>query len=164
MKEWMWYCNNFGTECLGVKDNDGEFQSRYSFQGWSLLSVTTLEWEYPALAYWRLSAQQKTIAWTDALSQAASTHTLLRLWRLNKGTIEQEQVDESEPWIPGAIHYIPHHAVICQDKQTTNLCVVYSDCICEGKQIITEQLPLCWTKVLPEHHDHYYTNSEIPIT
>ena len=28
--------------------------------------------------------------------------------------------------IPGETHYIPHHAVIRQDKQTTKLCVVYN--------------------------------------
>ena len=37
-----------------------------------------------------------------------------------------EQVDRSDHPIPGDTHYIPHHAVIRQDKQTTKLCVVYN--------------------------------------
>ena len=32
-----------------------------------------------------------------------------------------EQVDKSEPSVLGATHYIPHHAVIRQDNQTTKL-------------------------------------------
>lgn len=37
-----------------------------------------------------------------------------------------KQVDKSEPSILRATHYIPHHAVIRQDKQTTKLRVVYN--------------------------------------
>ena len=44
--------------------------------------------------------------------------------QLSKGIIEQ--VDKSEPSVHGATHYIPHHAVIRQDKQTTKLRVVYN--------------------------------------
>ena len=44
--------------------------------------------------------------------------------QLSKGIVEQ--VDKSEPSVLGATHYIPHHAVIRQDKQTTKLHVVYN--------------------------------------
>ena len=44
--------------------------------------------------------------------------------QLSKGIVEQ--VDESDHSIPGETHYLPHHAVIRQDKQTTKLRVVYN--------------------------------------
>ncbi len=37
-----------------------------------------------------------------------------------------DEVDESEHSNPGVTHYIPHHAVIRQDKLTTKLRVVYN--------------------------------------
>ena len=44
--------------------------------------------------------------------------------QLSNGIVEQ--IDESESLVTGPIHYISHHAVIRQDKQTTKLWVVYS--------------------------------------
>ena len=44
--------------------------------------------------------------------------------QLAKGIVEQVHVSDHS--IPGETHYIPHHAVIRQDKQTTKLHVVYN--------------------------------------
>ena len=43
--------------------------------------------------------------------------------QLNKGIVEE--VDDMDQPVPGATHYIPHHAVIRQDKSTTKLRIVY---------------------------------------
>ena len=40
------------------------------------------------------------------------------------GIIEKVELSEDEP--PGdKIHYLPHHVVVCQDKETTKVRVVY---------------------------------------
>ena len=43
--------------------------------------------------------------------------------QLQKGIVER--VDETEPGEVGKVHYLPHHAVIRRDKETTRLRVVY---------------------------------------
>ena len=42
--------------------------------------------------------------------------------QLNEGIIEAVQPDETPL---GTIHYLPHHAIVCRDKATTKVCVVY---------------------------------------
>ncbi len=43
--------------------------------------------------------------------------------QLQKGIVER--VEEAEPGEVGKVHYLPHHAVIRRDKETTRLRVVY---------------------------------------
>ena len=50
--------------------------------------------------------------------------------QLSKGIVEQ--VKKSDYSIPGETNYIPHHAVIRQDKQTTKLHVVYDASVKES--------------------------------
>ena len=44
--------------------------------------------------------------------------------QLSRGIVEK--IEEADKSPPGEIHYIPHHAVIRQDKSTTKLRVVYN--------------------------------------
>lgn len=44
--------------------------------------------------------------------------------QLNQGIMEE--IDKPDKQVPGAIHYIPHHAVIRQDKSKTKLRILYN--------------------------------------
>ena len=44
--------------------------------------------------------------------------------QLSRGVVEE--IDEIDQPVPGATHYISHHAVIWQDKNTTKLYIVYN--------------------------------------
>ena len=68
------------------------------------------------------------IAFIAVLSQATSNHAS-RLRCHDQGSLSQgivEEIDEMDQPVPGATHYIPHHAVIRQEKNTTKLRIVYN--------------------------------------
>ena len=43
--------------------------------------------------------------------------------QLAKGIIER--VNNLSPPVPKALHYLPHHAIVRQDQETTKICVVH---------------------------------------
>ena len=45
--------------------------------------------------------------------------------QLDKGIIEKVESSKTSHRGPGKTHYLPHHLVICIDKETTKLRVVY---------------------------------------
>ena len=63
------------------------------------------------------------------LSQLRQTPDILREYhatiqdQLKKGIVEM--VPDSNAKVEGEVHYLPHHAVIRRDKETTKLRVVY---------------------------------------
>ncbi len=72
--------------------------------------------------------------------------------QFNRGIVDK--VDESERSNSGVTHYIPHHAVIRQDKLTTKLRVVYN---ASAKQDgPSKRLPLRRTEVRTEHNGHTF--------
>ena len=61
---------------------------------------------------------------------SSTTHTItLRYDRNTAGTTvtknHREVVNDPQQDVDKTIHYLPHHAVICKDKQTTTLRIVY---------------------------------------
>ena len=56
--------------------------------------------------------------------------------QLQKGIVE---IVENLHTVPGRVHYLPHHAVIRRDKETSKVRVVYDASV--------QQLSLFWTKV-----------------
>ena len=118
-------------ESLGIKGNDGStlenFDESIIFKNGRYQVCLLWKETHPTLPDNYQLSKKRLIRLLHSLKQRPS---ILRDYdatikdQFSNGIVEQ--VDDSDHSITGETHYIPHHAVIRQDKQTTKLRVVYN--------------------------------------
>ena len=118
-------------ESLGVKGDDRgtleNFDENIIFKDGRYQVCLPWKETHPALPDNYQLSKKRLLGLLHRLKQRPSTlrdYDATIKEQLSKGIVEQ--VDKSEPSVLGATYYIPHHAVIRQDKLTTKLHVVYN--------------------------------------
>ena len=118
----------WNLETLGIQDNEPsvyeEFEKKITFKG-SRYEVQ-LPWKeshLPLCDHYQLSLNRLT----SLLQSLRQSPEVLREYdavirdQLSRGIVEQVQ----EPKVTASTHYLPHHAVIRHDKDTTKLHIVF---------------------------------------
>ena len=119
--------NFWELEALGIVDKEQSLYDQFK-------SNISLRYEVPLP--WRTSLQKISLNYQLCLKRLKSLLRRLRqdpqLLKAYNCTIEEqlkcgivEIVNEEDNVSSGRVHYLPHHAVVRQDKSTTKVCIVY---------------------------------------
>ena len=117
-------------ESLGIEDKEGsildEFTQSIHFEGGRYEVALPWKSSHPLLPD-NLGLSQKRLE--GLLRRLKQKPDIMREYdTIIKGQLQQgivEEVCQPDEGIPGRVHYLPHHAVVRKDKETTKVRVVY---------------------------------------